>query len=232
MYTRLDSRTTGNPGTVGCTRVVGRAGFASKEDLVLNGCCERGTLVTGAISAIGDATVYPRLTVKGCGASAQHRLLNGTAEQTTQGLQRPVGLCRFSRQGKLTTKIPSDVGRCQVAISHPEKPPHALPLRSPSYRHPQETDDPLTKRYIGNYFIGQQGGGLGHPAGAAAGTESTLLAGKGNEALEMAALLEITAGIRYGDTGDINLEDLYLQVFKNKFPQPAMPLICFEVIVP
>ena len=39
-----------------------------------------------------------------------------------------------------------------------------------------EAYDPLAKRDIGKHLIGQQGGGLGHAAGAAAGTKSALLA--------------------------------------------------------
>jgi len=48
-----------------------------------------------------------------------------------------------------------------------------------------EADDPLAKRDIGKHLIGQQGGGLGHPAGATAWIETPLLAGKRYEPLEV-----------------------------------------------
>jgi len=52
-----------------------------------------------------------------------------------------------------------------------------------------EADDPLAQWHIGEAFIRQQGGGLGHAAGATAGTgrprQSALLAGKRYEPLEV-----------------------------------------------
>jgi hypothetical protein len=48
-----------------------------------------------------------------------------------------------------------------------------------------EADDPLAKRDIGKYLIGQQGGGLGHAAGATTGAEPALLAGKRYKSFEM-----------------------------------------------
>jgi len=64
-----------------------------------------------------------------------------------------------------------------------------------------EADDPLAKRDIGKYLIGQQGGGLGHAAGATTGAEPAFLAGKSYQTLEVAlvaahpekAVLEATA---------------------------------------
>jgi len=64
-----------------------------------------------------------------------------------------------------------------------------------------EADDSLAKRDIGKYLIGQQGGGLGHAAGATAGAEPAFLAGKCYKSFEMAfvtahpekAVLEATA---------------------------------------
>ncbi len=49
----------------------------------------------------------------------------------------------------------------------------------------READDPLAKRDIGKYLIGQQGGGLGHAAGATTGAEPALLAGERHQALEV-----------------------------------------------
>ena len=49
-----------------------------------------------------------------------------------------------------------------------------------------EADDPLAERDIGKHLIGQQGCGLGHAAGAGAGAESALLAGKRHQPLEVA----------------------------------------------
>jgi hypothetical protein len=51
-----------------------------------------------------------------------------------------------------------------------------------------ETDDPLAHWDIGEHLIGQQGGGLGHAAGATAGAESSLLAGERHEPLEVALI--------------------------------------------
>jgi len=48
-----------------------------------------------------------------------------------------------------------------------------------------EADDPLAKRDIGKYLIGQQGGGLGHTAGATAGAKPAFLAGKCYKSFEM-----------------------------------------------
>jgi hypothetical protein len=48
-----------------------------------------------------------------------------------------------------------------------------------------ETDDPLAQWHVGKYFIGQQGRGLGHPAGAAAGAKSALLTRKRHKPLEV-----------------------------------------------
>tara|TARA_R110002124_G_scaffold74866_1_gene201055 strand:+ start:238 stop:714 length:477 start_codon:yes stop_codon:yes gene_type:complete len=48
------------------------------------------------------------------------------------------------------------------------------------------TGHPLAERDIGKHLMGQQGGGLGHAAGAAAGAESALLAGKYHQPLEVA----------------------------------------------
>jgi hypothetical protein len=64
-----------------------------------------------------------------------------------------------------------------------------------------KADDPLAKRDIGKYLIGQQGGGLGHAAGATTGAEPAFLAGKRYKPLEVAfvaahpekAVLEATA---------------------------------------
>jgi hypothetical protein len=49
-----------------------------------------------------------------------------------------------------------------------------------------EADDPLAKRDIGKHLIGQQGGGLGHAAGAAAGAEPSFFAGERHQPLEVA----------------------------------------------
>jgi hypothetical protein len=50
----------------------------------------------------------------------------------------------------------------------------------------RKTDDPLAQWYIGEDFIGQQGGGLGHAAGATTGAEPSFFAGERHQPLEVA----------------------------------------------
>lgn len=51
-----------------------------------------------------------------------------------------------------------------------------------------DAEDPLAQWDSGKDLIGQQGGGLGHAPGAAAGAKSALFAGEGHEALEVAGV--------------------------------------------